>query len=46
LPTIKVPTLIVVGDHDECDPSLAKEMHEKISRLEAGSPAEQRALRF
>jgi pimeloyl-ACP methyl ester carboxylesterase len=31
LPTIHVPTLIVVGDHDECDPSLAKEMHGKIS---------------
>ena len=24
-------TLIVVGDHDECDPSLSKEMHEKIA---------------
>ncbi|HEV2288761.1 MAG TPA: proline iminopeptidase-family hydrolase [Candidatus Acidoferrales bacterium] len=35
LPTIKVPTLIIAGDHDECDPSLSKEMHEKIpgSRL-------------
>ncbi len=31
LPTIHVPTLIVVGDHDECDPSLSKEMHEKIA---------------
>jgi proline iminopeptidase len=31
LPLIKVPTLIVVGDHDECDPSLSKEMHEKIA---------------
>lgn len=31
LHTIKVPTLIVVGDHDECDPSLSKEMHEKIA---------------
>jgi proline iminopeptidase len=31
LPSIKVPTLIVVGDHDECDPSLSKEMHEKIA---------------
>ena len=28
---IHVPTLIVVGDHDECDPSLSKEMHEKIA---------------
>jgi proline iminopeptidase len=31
LPTIHVPTLVVVGDHDECDPSLSKEMHEKIA---------------
>lgn len=31
LPTIKVPTLITCGDHDECDPSLSKEMNEKIS---------------
>ncbi len=31
LHTINVPTLIVVGDHDECDPSLSKEMHEKIA---------------
>jgi len=31
LPTLHVPTLIVVGDHDECDPSLSKEMHEKIA---------------
>jgi proline iminopeptidase len=31
LPTIHVPTLIVAGDHDECDPSLSKEMHEKIA---------------
>lgn len=31
LPTIHVPTLIVVGDHDECDPSLSKEMHAKIA---------------
>jgi proline iminopeptidase len=30
LPTIKVPTLITVGDHDETDPAIAKEMHEKI----------------
>jgi proline iminopeptidase len=35
LPTIHVPTLIIAGDHDECDPSLSKEMHDKIhgSRL-------------
>ena len=31
LPTIHVPTLILVGDHDECDPSLSREMHEKIA---------------
>jgi proline iminopeptidase len=31
LPTLHVPTLIVVGDHDECDPSLSKEMHDKIT---------------
>src|SRR5437899_7718558 len=31
LSSIKVPTLILVGDHDECDPSLAKVMQEKIS---------------
>ena len=35
LHTIHVPTLIIVGDHDECDPSLSKEMRAKIvgSRL-------------
>jgi proline iminopeptidase len=31
LPTIHVPTLIMAGDHDECDPSLSREMHEKIA---------------
>jgi proline iminopeptidase len=31
LPTIYVPTLVMAGDHDECDPSLAREMHEKIA---------------
>jgi proline iminopeptidase len=30
LPTIHVPTLILVGDHDECDPSMSKEMNAKI----------------
>jgi proline-specific peptidase len=30
LPSLRVPTLIVVGDHDECDPALSREMHEKI----------------
>ena len=35
LHTIHVPTLILVGDHDECDPLLSREMHQKIggSRL-------------
>ena len=31
LATIKVPTLILVGDHDESDPSLSQTMHEKIA---------------
>jgi len=31
LKTITVPTLILVGDHDECDPSLSQAMHEKIA---------------
>lgn len=31
LHTIHVPTLILAGDHDECDPSLSQEMHEKIA---------------
>jgi len=31
LPGIKVPTLVLVGDHDECNPSLAHVMHEKIA---------------
>lgn len=31
LPTIHIPTLIIAGDHDECDPSLSQEMHEKIA---------------
>jgi proline iminopeptidase len=30
LASIKVPTLITVGDHDESDPALAKTMNEKI----------------
>lgn len=28
---IKVPTLILVGDHDECDPSLSEAMHAKLA---------------
>lgn len=31
LSTIKVPTLITVGDNDECDPSLSQEMQSKIA---------------
>jgi proline iminopeptidase len=30
LTSIHVPTLITVGDHDECDPSLARYMNDKI----------------
>jgi proline iminopeptidase len=32
LATLTVPTMIVVGDHDECDPSLSQTMHEKIAK--------------
>lgn len=31
LSSITVPTLITVGDHDECAPVLSQEMHEKIA---------------
>jgi proline iminopeptidase len=31
LPGIKVPTLILVGEHDECDPSLSRAMQAKIA---------------
>jgi proline iminopeptidase len=31
LAAIKVPTLIIVGEHDECDPSLSQTMHQKIA---------------
>jgi proline iminopeptidase len=30
LSSIQVPTLILVGDHDESDPQMSKEMNEKI----------------
>jgi proline iminopeptidase len=30
LPSITVPTLITVGDNDECDPSLSREMQKLI----------------
>ena len=31
LSTIHVPTLIMAGDHDESDPKMSREMHEKIA---------------
>jgi len=31
LPSIKVPTLLICGDHDESDPSLSRFMHDKIA---------------
>jgi proline iminopeptidase len=31
LSSIRVPTLITVGDNDECDPSLSREMHARIA---------------
>jgi proline iminopeptidase len=31
LASIRVPTLITVGDNDECDPSLSREMHARIA---------------
>jgi proline iminopeptidase len=31
LGAIHVPTLVIAGDHDECDPSLSRTMHEKIA---------------
>jgi proline iminopeptidase len=31
LASIKVPTLFLVGDHDECDPTLSEAMHAKIA---------------
>ena len=34
LPTIHVSTLVMAGDHDECDPALSREMHEKIAGSE------------
>jgi proline iminopeptidase len=34
LAQIKVPTLITAGDHDESDPKMSREMHEKISGSE------------
>jgi proline iminopeptidase len=30
LGTIAVPTLIIVGDHDECAPSLSQAIHDRI----------------
>jgi proline iminopeptidase len=34
LASIHVPTLVMAGDHDECDPSLSREMHDKIAGSE------------
>ena len=31
LAELKVPTLLVVGDHDECDPELSRDMQAKIA---------------
>lgn len=31
LSTIRVPTLITCGDHDECPPALSEEMHKQIA---------------
>jgi proline iminopeptidase len=31
LPKIKVPTLVIVGDHDESDPRMSEEMHARIA---------------
>jgi len=31
LSTLKIPTLVTVGDNDECGPSLAREINEKIA---------------
>jgi len=31
LSSIRVPTLVICGDHDESDPSLSRTMHEKIA---------------
>jgi pimeloyl-ACP methyl ester carboxylesterase len=36
LKSITVPTLITAGDHDECAPSLSREMHDKISGSQSG----------
>jgi len=34
LPTIHVPTLVIAGDHDECDPALSREIQGKIAGSE------------
>jgi proline iminopeptidase len=31
LATVRIPTLITVGDRDECAPSLSEEMHKLIA---------------
>ncbi len=40
LPTIKVPTLILVGDHDESAPSLSQAIQKKDCRLATGDSAQ------
>jgi proline iminopeptidase len=34
LPSLHVPTLVTVGDHDECEPALSQVMHDKIAGSE------------
>jgi len=31
LPSLKVSTLLIAGDHDECDPALSQDMHQRIA---------------
>jgi proline iminopeptidase len=31
LPSLKVSTLVIAGDHDECDPALSQDMHARIA---------------
>jgi hypothetical protein len=40
---LHVPTLIVVGDHDECDPTLSREMNTLIPGIEINGSAEKRS---
>jgi len=43
LSEIKVPTLIIVGDHDESDPKMSREMHGKIAGSQTRHSSQQRA---